>query len=143
MTDLKALAAKVRAINEANGWDTLLDSPIALIANLSLIHTEVSEATEEVRDGNLETYFTIGGRRVYPVIGGSGADWTIFADGHDRGFTWTGVTPKPEGLPSELADVIIRALDTAARLGIDIDAEVAPKLAYNRTRGHRHGGKAL
>lgn len=41
----------------------------------------------------------------------------------------------------ELADIIIRALDTAAVLGIDIDRAVRMKHAFNETRPHRHGGK--
>ncbi len=41
----------------------------------------------------------------------------------------------------ELADIIIRTLDTADFLGIDIDAAVQKKIEYNRTRPLRHGGK--
>ena len=43
----------------------------------------------------------------------------------------------------ELADVLIRVLDCAPGLGIDIEGAVRAKLAYNKTRGHRHGGKRL
>jgi NTP pyrophosphatase (non-canonical NTP hydrolase) len=43
----------------------------------------------------------------------------------------------------ELADTVIRVLDLTAGLGIDIDAVVAAKLAKNRTRGYRHGGKRV
>jgi NTP pyrophosphatase (non-canonical NTP hydrolase) len=43
----------------------------------------------------------------------------------------------------ELADIFIRILDTSHGLGIDMDAVVAKKLAKNRTRGYRHGGKAV
>lgn len=50
---------------------------------------------------------------------------------------------KPEGLPVELADVIIRALDLAYLLGIDIGGVVAHKLAFNATRGAMHGGKTI
>ena len=52
-------------------------------------------------------------------------------------------TPKPEGVPSELADIVIRALDFADLHDIDLGAAIEGKLAYNVTRGHRHGGKAL
>ena len=48
---------------------------------------------------------------------------------------------KPEGFGSELADVIIRACDTAGALCIDLEAELRAKLAFNRTRDYRHGGK--
>lgn len=50
---------------------------------------------------------------------------------------------KPEGLPIELADALIRILDTCGALGIDIQAAVELKHRYNATRPHRHGGKAL
>jgi hypothetical protein len=39
----------------------------------------------------------------------------------------------------ELADVIIRALDLSARLGIDIDRAVLAKHEYNKTRPILHG----
>ena len=77
---------------------------------LALIHSEVSEALEDYRNGRLETEDD-------PVIG------------------------KPEGFATELADVVIRVMDLAGALGIDLGAEVERKLAYNKTRSHRHGGK--
>lgn len=48
---------------------------------------------------------------------------------------------KPEGFGSECADVLVRLLDTCQRTGVDLSAEFERKLAYNATRGHRHGGK--
>lgn len=50
---------------------------------------------------------------------------------------------KPEGLPSELADIVIRVADMCAWLGVDLDAAVEAKMAFNATRPHMHGGKAL
>ncbi len=43
----------------------------------------------------------------------------------------------------ELGDVVIRILDLAGGLAIDMDEEVRAKLAKNRERSHRHGGKTL
>jgi len=39
----------------------------------------------------------------------------------------------------ELADIIIRALDTAHTLGISISSAVSLKSAYNETRPYKHG----
>lgn len=47
-----------------------------------------------------------------------------------------------DNVHEEAADILIRLLDTAERHGIDLLTEVAKKLAKNRTRGYRHGGKA-
>ena len=41
----------------------------------------------------------------------------------------------------ELADIIIRALDTAHQLGIDIHSAVTKKMEYNLSRPYRHGNK--
>jgi len=43
----------------------------------------------------------------------------------------------------ELADVIIRVLDCAVGLDIDMDLEVTENLIKNRGRGYRHGGKRV
>lgn len=48
---------------------------------------------------------------------------------------------KPIGFPSELADVVIRIGDLCGYLGIDLEAAVTDKMAYNATRPYRHGGK--
>lgn len=50
---------------------------------------------------------------------------------------------KPCGIPSELADVLIRIGDLCGRYHIDLDAAVQAKMEYNVTRPHRHGGKRL
>jgi len=44
-------------------------------------------------------------------------------------------------LEEELADIIIRVLDNAAHLNIDIEEAVFIKHYYNGSRPHRHGGK--
>jgi NTP pyrophosphatase (non-canonical NTP hydrolase) len=46
---------------------------------------------------------------------------------------------KPEGLAVELADCIIRCLDTMQSLGVDIEAVIEEKMAYNNSREFKHG----
>jgi len=46
-----------------------------------------------------------------------------------------------ENVAEELADVLIRVLDLACGLEIDLDEEVRQKLTKNRRRGIRHGGR--
>jgi NTP pyrophosphatase (non-canonical NTP hydrolase) len=41
----------------------------------------------------------------------------------------------------ELSDTFIRLCDIAGSLGIDIESEIATKMAYNKTRPVRHGKK--
>lgn len=47
----------------------------------------------------------------------------------------------PENFAEELADVAIRLLDAAEGYGIDLEAEIIKKHAYNKTRSYKHGGK--
>lgn len=79
---------------------------------LGNLHGEVSEAWEEARKPDFDP------KRTY-----------YREDG------------KPEGLPSELADILIRVGDMAETFGIDLEKAVAEKMAYNRTRPYRHGNK--
>jgi hypothetical protein len=41
------------------------------------------------------------------------------------------------------ADIVIRVLDAAPGLGVNIDDEIAAKLEKNKSRGYRHGGKKV
>lgn len=78
---------------------------------VALCHSELSEALEEYRNGRMPD-------EVYHGNGG-----------------------KPEGIPIELADVIIRIFDYCGYAGIDIDTAVTHKHEYNKSRPYRHGGK--
>ncbi len=50
---------------------------------------------------------------------------------------------KPEGVGSELADVLVRLLDTCSRYEINLEEEFTRKIIYNASRGYRHGNKKL
>ncbi|MBP0983066.1 MAG: hypothetical protein J6A19_05005 [Oscillospiraceae bacterium] len=80
---------------------------------IALCHCELSEALEEYRKGQL-------------LVG-----------------TYHGEDGKPEGIPVELADVILRILDMCGRYGIDIGSAIAEKHEYNKTRPYKHGGKVI
>jgi len=43
----------------------------------------------------------------------------------------------------ELADVMIRTMDLASGLGIDLESEIRKKMEKNKKRGYKHGGKKV
>lgn len=46
---------------------------------------------------------------------------------------------KPEGFPSELADIVIRVMDLAGAMNIDLSVEIEKKMQHNETRPFKHG----
>ena len=48
-----------------------------------------------------------------------------------------------ENFAEEMADIMIRLLDSSYGLGIDLTHEVRKKMEQNRQREYRHGGKAI
>jgi NTP pyrophosphatase (non-canonical NTP hydrolase) len=66
--------------------------------------------------------------------------WELYRDGKPMDHVWL-EEGKPEGIGVELADCIIRILDTCEEYKIDIAYCLKLKMKYNETRPYRHGGK--
>jgi NTP pyrophosphatase (non-canonical NTP hydrolase) len=99
------------ASRKAGWWAKTHRKDFGLIPEkLLMVHSEISEAVEEYRDGHMCVWF-------------------------DNG--------KPEGVPVEIADAIIRLADICGALGYDIEDVIQRKMAFNATRGHRHNGKII
>jgi len=57
--------------------------------------------------------------------------------------TKLGAGGKPEGFWVEIADAVIRVLDLAGAMDVDLEHIIELKHEYNKTRPHRHGGKII
>jgi NTP pyrophosphatase (non-canonical NTP hydrolase) len=82
---------------------------------IALMHSELSEALEAFR-----------------VTGDPTESWVD-----------EGINPKPEGVPSELADLVIRVAQFCGKKHIDLEEAIRVKMEFNEKRPHRHGNKAI
>jgi NTP pyrophosphatase (non-canonical NTP hydrolase) len=131
---LNELANDACEIACSKGWH---DKPVPVAQYAALIHSEVSEMYEEHRAGRDPgvIYFVSFGVEIARRLG------PLDVESNERTINDAANGVKFEGIPMELADVIIRVLDMACDLGIDIEAAVEAKMAFNATRPHKHGGK--
>lgn len=79
---------------------------------ICLMHTELSEAYEEYRIGK------------------------------DLNTTYYEEDGKPCGVPSELADVMIRIFDFCGGNEIDLEKIILEKMEYNKNRPYKHAKKS-
>lgn len=119
-----------------HGW---WDEPRTVGEIIALCHSELSEALEEYRAKRPMVYRICRASDGCPCDREKCGDWDA-----DTGVCELGVMDeKPEGVAVELADCIIRILDYLGKEGVDVEAVLLEKHAYNKTRPYRHGGKAL
>lgn len=86
---------------------------------IALVHSELSEALEEIRE------------RPNPMIYWTGGGYVAAKP--------TTCCVKPKGVAIELADAVIRIADLCGHMGIDLDAAIALKMEYNKSRPFKHG----
>lgn len=103
---------QVRAYEYAKG-NGFHDEPCEDGTRIALMHTELSEALEHLRDG------------VDP------AEIIYVKDKHGRN--------KPDGVVVELADAVIRIMDFCGIHGAPLERAILEKMAYNEGREFRHG----
>jgi hypothetical protein len=135
------LQKEVRRINAEHGWDSTVPhgNPAVFSDKLFLVVSELVEALEEFRNNKPinEIYFQFSGVDIE-----SGRGYTE----HHNDFTKFNKDPanhKPEGVPIEIADAVIRILDFVEANGINLELALLLKMKYNETRPFRHGGKLV
>jgi NTP pyrophosphatase (non-canonical NTP hydrolase) len=119
---LAEMTAEVREVNIEKGWRVPEGGPgeNSFGDYVALLTKELGEMTKAYRKYRLDD-----ATEPYTLIDPE---------------TGRDVPAKPEGVGSEMADVLIRMLDMADVFGIDLAAEYVRKVAYNRTREFQHGG---
>ena len=107
------LAREIHENAVKHGW---YDKPISQYEYAALFHSEISEAFEEYRRGMPDVYWICGvtGKICAPA---SGCNCKRYA----KEGKCTRRHPEPHGIAIELIDLVIRVLDCAGAMGLDVD----------------------
>lgn len=106
------------------------ETPPSFPEVVALIHSELSEALEEYRNGKPLIYGCCN-------IEGAVCEYSETCDKTGE------ASCKPEGIAVELCDAVIRIFDTLDYYGVNIESVLEGKHAYNLTRPYKHGGKTI
>jgi len=139
--NIKELIERSHKIAIEHGW---WDEPRPLAVSLCLIHSEISEALEEDRNHHLpnETYYSGKVKKNNNTTIVTRANKCELKTFDGENFVSLGlIIDKPEGVPSELADAVIRIADLCGYYGINLEKAIEEKMSYNEKREYKHGGK--
>lgn len=128
---INRLAARIHEQNKRKGF---YDKPQDIGRMIALIHSELSEALEADRD---DKYFNKNEFSEHHILGLE----MLWEDNLIDQFKSIFEGTVKNTFEDELADVLIRTLDLAAHLGIDIETHIDLKMKYNSTREKRHDRK--
>lgn len=139
---LMSLSNAIRDNNFEKGWRAPDSTPRPIGELVALLHSEVTEAFEAYRNNEPELWYEHDiftnsvARKSGPGDGCADQQSLTDIEGKE-------VLGKPQGMASELADVIIRVLDWADEHELPIYTAILDKHRYNLTREYRHGMKAV
>lgn len=134
--DLNYMADECNEISRSKGW---LEEKRSFGDLIALMHSELSEALEEFRNGHELNEIYLHHSNACPV--GQAIAYAGDKPPFEVACNLNGC--KPEGIPIELADTLIRILQACGEFSIDIQKAYDVKTYYNMTRPHRHGGKKI
>lgn len=136
-TSLNELAKEIHRNAVDHGW---WDDERTFGDIIALCHSELSEALEEYRAGRPRVWFACTEGET-PSICEPADEFDCLMHGKEESCKYK--SAKPEGIAIEMIDCLIRILDWCGRHDIDVDALLAMKHEYNKTRPYKHGGKQL
>lgn len=130
---LNALAAECHEVSKSKGW---LEETRSFGDLIALMHSELSEALEEFRAGKSFN-------AIYWKC--KNCAWIAYEPitAECRHGDWIECDFKPEGIPIEMADTLIRILQFCGTYEVDIQEAYEIKMDFNKGRPHRHGGKKI